>query len=122
MQIICFLNIFLSGIFLFLQVPGFLELESANGFLSSEAPSAALIYGMAAVQVACIVLSLVWWAKTILFTSDSYWTRQLLHVVQWLYVLDNLVLSLMIDTGGLGAVVFDGLLVIPVVMYVNFLN
>ena len=78
---------------------------------------------MSAAQVACIVLSLVWWVKTILFKSDSYWTRQLLVVVQVLFVLDDLVLTLMIDkNGGFGAVLFDGLRLVPAVKYANLLK
>ena len=123
MQMVCFFNIFLSGIFLFVQAPAFLELESANGFVNKNKPSSGLINGMSAAQVACIVLSLVWWVKTILFKSDSYWTRQLLVVVQVLFVLDDLVLTLMIDkNGGFGAVLFDGLRLVPAVKYANFLK
>ena len=93
MSIICFLNIALSCFTLFKQVPDFLNWDSANGFMSKNKPSSRLIYGMAAAHVLCIVLSLFWFVKTILFDSDSLWTRQIMIVVQWLYVFANFVLA-----------------------------
>ena len=122
MSIICFLNIALSCFTLFKQVPDFLNWDSANGFISKNKPSSRLIYGMAAAHVLCIVLSLFWFVKTVLVDSDSLWTRQIMIVVQWLYVFANFVLALLMDKGGLGAVVFDGVLVIPCVIYANFLK
>jgi len=117
MQIICFMNIALSGFFLFLQVPQLTELTSGNGFMSNEKPSFNLIVLMSVMQIGCIALSLVWFKN-----PDVLKNRQLLILVQVLYVICNLLLALFIDKGGLGAVVFDSLFLIPAVKYANFLK